>query len=118
MRIGEDYGKRLNAKFNNLKPQSLQALAQTYSSHGFVIDVEEADELFARARLVNEAERVLIEKLGRTCRIPGRELVVKNLTDLFSGIVNGNEGNDDGTASEPARPSEADDAGQHEEAAP
>lgn len=81
MRIGEDYGKRLSSKFRNLKPSALGVISQSYSSHGFVIDMEEASGLFERVRDVNEQEKQLIEALGRDCRVPCRELRMENLTE-------------------------------------
>lgn len=102
MRIGEDYGKRLNRKFSNLKPQGLQALAQTYSSHGFVIDIDEAQSLFQRVRLANKFEKRLVEILGNRCRVPGRELHYANLTQKFAQIVDEEVGNEsDGAAEAP-----------------
>lgn len=100
MRIGEDYGKRLNGKFNNLKPQGLQTLAQTYSSHGFVIDIDEAQLLFHRVRLANVFEKRLVEFLGNRCRVPGRELHIANLTLEFAQIVDGEVGNESDAADE------------------
>ena len=44
LRISEDYGERLAV--SNLKPRALQRLLGEYPSHGFVIDREEAKDLF------------------------------------------------------------------------
>lgn len=104
MRIGEDYGKRLNEKFRNLKPRSLQVLAQTYSSHGFVIDMDEASELFERVRSVNDCERLLIEKLGNICRVPGREVYARNVTEDFNDLTNGEKGEGDEDDASPCPP--------------
>lgn len=46
--VATKYGDRLNKKFNNLKPNALKRLVHDYPSHDFVIDAEEAKELFDR----------------------------------------------------------------------
>jgi hypothetical protein len=76
MRIGEDYGKRLNLKWNNLKPNALGLLSQTYSSHAFVIDFLEAESLYYRTRLVSDDEMRLIDSLGDLARHPQRNLTI------------------------------------------
>ncbi len=48
MNIAVDYGKRLNMHSQSLRSRrSLDKLASAYSSHGFVIDKKEAEELFS-----------------------------------------------------------------------
>lgn len=64
MRIADDYGKRLSAKWNNVKPGTVKKLADTYSSHSFVIDMREAATLFQRVRGPTEAERAVVDALG------------------------------------------------------
>lgn len=83
MRIGEDYGNRLNQKFANMKANSLTLLSQTYSSHGFVIDMQEAAALFERVREASVAEKALVDELGNICRIPGDRLEIVNLSDRY-----------------------------------
>lgn len=80
MRIGEDYGWRLNLKWNNMKPNALGLLSQTYPSHTFVIDYLEAMALFERVRLVNDQEAALIKELGVLARYPQAELTIKKLS--------------------------------------
>lgn len=79
MRIGEDYGKRLNEKWQNLKPDSLRRLSQTYSSHGFVIDRMEASALFQRVRGTTQHEMELVEGLGPAARHPLASLKIEKL---------------------------------------
>lgn len=122
MRIGEDYGKRLNQHFHNLKPDSLSTLSRTYSSHGFVIDLLEAKALFHHVREADELEKALVEKVGEKCRLP-RSLVVENLTETFTNMVHqekaderasrGKKGPSKGTAPEPrdAKPNGKNSAG-------
>lgn len=79
MRIGADYGKRLNLKWNNMKQDALDILSQTYSSHGFVIDFLEAQSLFNRVRVANEQEMENLLSLGDITRFPQRGLTVRKL---------------------------------------
>lgn len=74
MRIGEDYGARLNRKYGNLREGALAILSQSYTSHGFVIDMEEAKGLFNQVREASDSEKALIEKLGLCCRIPDQNI--------------------------------------------
>lgn len=72
MRIAMDYGNRLAKRSGNLKgAPSLKLLAETYPSHSFVIDRQEADGLFQRARDASDDERELVKVLGRYARFEG-----------------------------------------------
>lgn len=68
MRIASDYGKRLNARSKNLKPNALNNLTQTYPSHSFVIDMQEARSLFENVRPWSSEEQQLVEMLGTKAR--------------------------------------------------
>lgn len=46
MKVAWEYGKRLTTKSKNVKEDALERLVVGYQSHGFVIDREEARELF------------------------------------------------------------------------
>lgn len=85
MRLGEDYGVRLNQKYTNLKDAALERLSQSYSSHGFVIDAEESCALFERVRMAEPSEQWLVQKLGAKARFSGQEVVIENLTALYEG---------------------------------
>lgn len=95
MRIGEDYGMRLNLKWNNLRPEALDLLSQTYSSHGFVIDFLEAASLFNNTRLATPSELELVESLGEMSRHPSRNLTIRKLTTIGTAT-------DEGKSDEPA----------------
>lgn len=84
MRIGEDYSHRLADKWNNLKPEAVSMLSQTYSSHSFVIDYVEAQSLFHKVRLATNNEMELVIKLGSLSRHPQRELTMRKLEDIGS----------------------------------
>ena len=64
MKIGRDYGQRLSAIGNNLTPSALETLIASYPSHGFVIDRNEAAQLFTRVREPSPLEMSLIDSLG------------------------------------------------------
>jgi hypothetical protein len=68
MKIADDYGKRLSLKWQNVKPGAVARLAETYSSHSFVIDCREAAELFHRVRHATDNERKLVETMGLYAR--------------------------------------------------
>ena len=94
MRIGEDYALRLNEKFHNLKPNSLTTISQSYTSHGFVIDILEAQSLFHKVRMALDPEKMLVEKVGECCRIPDRNLKIENLTTTYNKIVSKEDQNE------------------------
>ena len=71
IRIAADYGSRLDA--GNLKPGALDTLIHTYPTHGFVIDRNEADELFHRVTGLTDEETTISEALGVQVRTPARE---------------------------------------------
>ncbi|MGB3536777.1 MAG: hypothetical protein WBA42_01320 [Mesorhizobium sp.] len=79
MRIGQDYGERLNAKWSNLKSTALKSLSESYSSHGFVIDHQETSLLFERVRIANENEMAIIEQLGSVTPFPQQTLTIRTL---------------------------------------
>lgn len=87
MRIGEDYGTRLDQKFKNLLPNALDRLSQSYASHGFVIDQLEAAALFDNVRESTDAEKTLAQELGRKCLVPDTEPCVENVTSLYKDIL-------------------------------
>lgn len=64
MKIGLDYGKRLAIRGKNLKSTTLRTLTETYPSHGFVIDRDEATNLFKNVRAPSLDEKMLIDALG------------------------------------------------------
>ncbi|WP_082463830.1 SDH family Clp fold serine proteinase [Sphingomonas sp. Leaf17] len=85
MRIAVDYGKRLAAKWSNVKHGAIQKLAETYSSHSFVIDQREAAGLFEKVRGASAEEVVIVEALGNFARfqLPGDEHAFHALSTKF-----------------------------------
>ncbi len=74
MKIAEGYGRRLHPKSLNFDEQTLEYLTTAYPSHGFVIDRQEASELFENVREPSENEKELAELLDilydNICKIP------------------------------------------------
>ena len=73
MRIGQDYGKRLGAKSDNLKARALELLCFTYPDHGFVIDSDEAQSIFRNIRQPTDAEVDIVKRLEDKARWPIRK---------------------------------------------
>lgn len=61
MLIGEAYGSRLIAKSGNTNSDGVQRLITGYPSHGFVIDEEEASEIFENVRPMSQFEAALTD---------------------------------------------------------
>jgi hypothetical protein len=66
--IGQVYGTRLAGK--NVKAGTVEKLVREYPAHGFVIDQEEAKELFNTVRGFNEGEIAIFENIDQVLRIP------------------------------------------------
>lgn len=55
LNVATEYCERLNRKFRNTKQPAVHRLVHDYSAHDFVIDYEEAKELFARVELPSKS---------------------------------------------------------------
>lgn len=64
LNVATEYGERLIRKSQNLTLANLEKLTVKYPSHGFVIDREEACDLFKRVRKPSQEEALLITVLG------------------------------------------------------
>lgn len=120
MQIASQYGERLNMRFQNLKEGAIQYLVQTFPSHGFVIDREEACELFKAVREASPVEKLLVDSLGFRARFSGTTLECNCLTETYKKLLE----QSDAQPSEPgkvsadvATPSEPKDDGGDREAA-
>lgn len=60
--VATKYGERLDRKFGNLRQDAIYRLVHEYPSHDFVIDYDEAEEIFKHAELASEE---LMELMGR-----------------------------------------------------
>ena len=79
--------RREICRASNLKENALERLSQSYSSHGFVIDSEEACALFSRVRLAEPNEQRLVQELGHNARFPRQDVLIENHTALFEGYA-------------------------------
>lgn len=96
MSIGQDYALRLNRKGQNLKgSDALNMLLNGYPSHSFVIDINEARELFTRVQPLDGKLGEAVEQLGKVALSPRSD----------SPAVLYLEGDDDGEADEREDPS-------------
>lgn len=66
LEIASAYGIRLDRKGKNLKPGALSRLISGYPSHGFVIDLDEATELFKNVRRCNPVEANLANVVAKS----------------------------------------------------
>jgi hypothetical protein len=65
LKVAEEYGTRLDAKSRNLKPGALDQLLASFPSHSFVIDYDEARDLFHSIRKPTPNESELIRHINR-----------------------------------------------------
>jgi hypothetical protein len=70
MTIAKAYGERLRIRSQNYTSEKLNALAESYSSHGFVIDQREAAELCNNVRGCSDTEQELLDLLGDKAVLP------------------------------------------------
>lgn len=103
--VATHYGERLNKKFGNLKSKGIDRLVHGYPSHDFVIDCDEAQEIFERVELASEQLLALVQKHGNLLMVPNvNQFVVKMETWPANEGQAGEEGeaNDNRSASEVA----------------
>jgi hypothetical protein len=106
MQIAAAYGQRLNLKFRNVKPEALDMLAQTYPSHSFVIDLEEAENILNVVRIASIREKKLVQLIGKKARFPPRDLAIDCLTVAYAAITDEDDNEDE-------NPTEQHQAGDH-----
>lgn len=104
LRIAEEYGRRLAKSGKNMKPGGIRRLVHDYPSHDFVIDMDEATELFERVTYPPSSLVALFLSLEEIALKPRAEPCVGRLA-LFK--------DDDGESSE--QEEDADHAQQGEE---
>ena len=82
MVIAEEYGHRLSAKRNLVKTITIRKLISGYPSHEFVIDREEANEIFSSIRSPTPEEQRLADLLKPFCDqalMPGGKPLIEQL---------------------------------------
>ena len=96
MTIATEYGSRLNARYENLRDDSsLGKLVSGYSSHSFVIDLEEARDIFRRVRPAPAALRRLMDTMGWEHAFPLQDAGQEPIVGYLRGSLD-----DDGTDDE------------------
>ena len=82
LNVAEKYGERLNMRFHNLKSDEIKRLVYGYPSHDFVIDLEEAKEVYERATLPTATLFNIIKARSSDLLIPrpGPRILVDMLT--------------------------------------
>ena len=84
MRIGEEYGERLNEVGGNLRPEALEKLLAKYPSHSFVIDRRETKKLFNNVREPTQEESDLVKSLDFLAWKPNDTPLIKLLSSPSS----------------------------------
>lgn len=92
--IASDYGKRLSAKSKNAKRDTIDRLVSGYPSHSFVIDLDEARDLFNNVRHPDRVEEELAECISWVTRDAAKDAFVQKL----NLVVESQDGQADGNA--------------------
>lgn len=111
IRIAGEYGNRLDA--GNLKPGALPTLIRDYPTHGFVIDRNEANQLFHRVTDLTDEETTIAEAFGARVRSPAHQPFVCDVLGAYpsqedKGVDQNNESVNDNRGSVPEA-----DSGEH-----
>lgn len=81
LRVAQEYCVRLCKNFGNLKPGAIQRLVHEYPSHDFVIDRDEARELFVRVSSLDtvsfNAFRAYLDEILTPQKAPGFVLMLE-----------------------------------------
>lgn len=103
IRIARTYGERLSDGLKNIKPNTIDHLIEGYPSHGFVIDMEEAQKLFVNVTELTAGEAALSQEFQGALRDPLSNPMATNLEDLFPpppSTSDGTQNDDQGDAAD------------------
>jgi hypothetical protein len=81
--IARAYGKRLAGMSNNLKMNALDDLIDSYPAHGFVIDYDEAKELFNHVDEFTAVDNSLYKLFAPVMRSPHPDGIVLDIADFI-----------------------------------
>jgi hypothetical protein len=81
IQIGLKYGNRLAS--SSVRKGTVEKLVNEYPAHGFVIDQNEAGELFEQVRGFDQGEARIFEIIDSVLRIPGKKGIVSDLRTDF-----------------------------------
>lgn len=108
MEIGSAYAQRLNLGAENLKSaEALNMLLNGYPSHSFVIDYQEAEELFTRVQPLQGSLYEVVSLLGALATAPRDEAVILFLDGADDGNAHAEEPNAGEAAEAAAGPGSA-----------
>jgi len=91
IQIGLAYGNRLRMNNPNVKVGTVEKLVHEYPAHGFVIDQNEATELFEQVRSFDPGETRIFGFIENFLRIPDSNGIVSDLRTDFPAPVVTNE---------------------------
>lgn len=80
--IANAYGQKLDK--GNLKKGALEKLVQGYPTHGFVIDIDEAKNIFTKVRNTDKLEASIGRELSSIVRRPSEKPII---IDLFEFLM-------------------------------
>ncbi|HEX3708998.1 MAG TPA: hypothetical protein VHV56_03835 [Pseudolabrys sp.] len=100
LNIALKYGERLNREYGNLKKGALHRLVYDYPSHDFVIDLEEAQEIFERVELPAPTLVRIMTARSLECLVPktGRQKLCEMVTNSGQKMLVQKTGNDEKAA--------------------
>ncbi len=75
MKITSQYGFRLKERSNSITEDGLNKLVTSYPEHGFVIDKEEAREIFSTVTDTDEHEEAIMKLFNELFMAPSRQIV-------------------------------------------
>lgn len=98
--VATKYCERLNKRFQNIKPRGINRLVHEYPSHDFVIDYEEAKEIFHRVTRPSARLIELAQDKGNLLMVPN---VKKSVVEMIpwaapTSATGGQDGANDGNA--------------------
>lgn len=85
MKITSQYGFRLKERSQSITEEGLNKLVTSYHEHGFVIDKEEAREIFSTVTDTNEHEEAVIKLFNELFMTPSRQIVSTITLDTLRG---------------------------------
>ena len=86
--VASEYCKRLNKKFQNTTDLGIHKLVHGYLSHDFVIDFEDAAEIFKRVEIMSSTLSNLMQHYPREMMVPSSDgPIVKMLTDQNATVT-------------------------------
>lgn len=99
--IATKYGERLNKKYGNVKSDGIARLVHEYPSHDFVIDHQEATEIFERVELPTPRLWDLVKRRGNQLMVPKVKNFLVEMETWAAPAATESEGANDDNSGEP-----------------